>query len=294
MVPLLLYTPPLLGLGSMDMKLIAGITMVQSLGGSLSALIVHRKNRFIHAPLVIVMGSSSIAGALVGSVWSKFLSADIMLALFLGLALFASGLMFLPIPEDKSKARGSKVNFNQSFALLLGAVVGALGGIIGQGGAFLIIPAMLYALRIPTRIALGSSVAISFLSALAGFIGKWGTDQIPFLLAFTLTAGAIIGAQVGGRVSKHLQTTTLRTVLAMLIAGTALRISYTFFSGWGFAAAILGCGSVVAVICGVYLITRIIKVRGKVWENRKWQGAGGLGDACRKHANEDAKKKREL
>lgn len=266
MVPLLLYTPTLLGLGGMDMKLIAGITMVQSLGGSLSALIVHRKNRFVHTPLVIVMGGSSIVGALVGSIWSKFLSADIMLALFAGLALLASGLLFLPIPEDTGKARVSKVSFNTAVAVLLGAVVGVLGGIIGQGGAFLIIPVMLYALRIPTRIALGSSVAIAFLSALAGFIGKWGTEQIPFLLAFTLTAGAIFGAQVGGRLSKHLQTTTLRAVLAALITGTALRISYSFFSGWGPIAAILGCSGIVVVICGVYLTTRISSMKGKIWE----------------------------
>lgn len=103
-------------------------------------------------------------------------------------------------------------------------LVGLLGGIVGQGGAFVLIPIMLYVLKIPTRIALGSSVAISFLSALAGFAGKWGTGQIPFVMALVLVTGAVLGAQAGGRLSKRLQTVSLRTILSMLISFTALKM----------------------------------------------------------------------
>ncbi|MHB8840400.1 MAG: sulfite exporter TauE/SafE family protein [Candidatus Aquicultor sp.] len=257
MVPLLLYVPSLLGLGGMDMKVVAGITMMQSLGGSLSALVVHRKNRFIHTHLVLLMGSSSVIGALIGSIWSKFLSADVMLALFAVLALLASALLFLPARKHDSEETLPDIRFNKTTAVALGAIVGVIGGIIGQGGAFLIIPLMLYVLRIPTRIALGSSVAISFLSALAGFIGKWGTEQVPFLLALVLTLGAVVGAQVGGRISKHLQTVTLRTVLAVLIGGTALRIGFSLFLHSGISRTALDIGSIFAVACLVYFTGRM-------------------------------------
>ncbi len=257
MVPLLLYVPSLLGLGTMDMKVIAGITMMQSLGGSLSALVVHRKNRFVHTHLVLLMGSSSVIGALIGSIWSKFLSADAMLALFAVLALLASALLFLPARRQNGGETLQDIHFSQVTAVTLGAIVGVIGGIIGQGGAFLIIPLMLYVLRIPTRIALGSSVAISFLSALAGFIGKWGTEQIPLVLALVLTLGAVIGAQVGGRISKHLQTVTLRTVLAILIAGTALRISFSFFLHSGINSTVLDIASIFTIACFVYFAARM-------------------------------------
>lgn len=257
MVPLLLYVPSLLGLGVFDMKIVAGMTMVQSLGGSLSGLIVHRSNRFVHGPLVFIMGGPSVVGALMGSVWSKYLSANTMLALFAGLALLASVLLFLPVPNSTEEAGLSAVRFNRAAAALLGLAVGILGGIIGQGGAFFIIPLMLYVLRIPTRIALGSSVAISFLTALAGFIGKWGTEQIPFILALTLTLGAVFGAQIGGRISMRLRIITLRGVLALLIAATALRISFSLLANLGVNLVILYSSSFIAIAYVVYLIVRI-------------------------------------
>lgn len=198
MVPLLLYIPPVLGFTTFNMKVVAGITMVQSFAGSFSSMLIHRRNRFVHCSLVLIMGTSSLVGALVGSVWSKHLSSNIMLGIFALLALLSSGLLFLPYKEDIEKIELKEVRFNRALAFAIGLVVGLLGGIIGQGGAFLLIPMMLYLLRIPTRIALGSSVAIAFLSALAGFIGKWGTEQIPFLMAINLALGAVLGAQVGG------------------------------------------------------------------------------------------------
>lgn len=68
MVPLLLYVPQLLGFASIDMKVVAGITMVQSLAGSLLALIIHRRNRFVHRPLVLSMGM----GSLTGGCWGQY------------------------------------------------------------------------------------------------------------------------------------------------------------------------------------------------------------------------------
>ena len=151
----------------------------------------------------------------------------------------------------------AEVHFNKVLAVIIGIVVGILGGIIGQGGAFLLIPLMLYILRIPTRVALGSSVAIAFFSALAGFIGKWGTEQVPFLMAVVLASGAVVGAQVGGKLTKRVQTTTLRGILAVLIAGTALRMSYSLFAYYGTTTAMWVSTVSFAVVCVVLMIYRI-------------------------------------
>ncbi|MHB1126240.1 MAG: sulfite exporter TauE/SafE family protein [Bacillota bacterium] len=257
MVPLLLYIPPLLGLPAINMKTVAGITMVQSLAGSFSALLIHRLNRFVHIPLVLVMGLSSLAGALFGSVWSKHLSGSTMLTIFAALALIASVLLVFPI-EDKDETDLAEIHFNKFLAVAIGLAVGVLGGIIGQGGAFLLIPLMLYLLRIPTRIALGSSVAIAFLSALAGFIGKWGTEQIPFLMAIALAAGAVSGAQIGGKLSKSVRTGTLRAILALLIAGTALRMGISLLSSWGTINLIWAATGLFTAVGLLFVIQRAI------------------------------------
>ena len=223
MVPLLLYVPSLIGLEAISMKTAAAITIVQSMAGSFSGLVVHKKNDFVHTKLIINMGSGVVFGSLMGSFFSKHINGDIMLGIFASMALMATVLMFIP-HKNEDDLPVENVKFNKYLAFLVALLVGILGGIVGQGGAFILIPLMLYVLKIPTRIALGSSVAITFLSALAGFIGKWGSGQIPFVMSIVLVAGALVGAQLGGRLSNRLQKASLRMILSVLIAFTALKM----------------------------------------------------------------------
>ncbi|WP_407309260.1 sulfite exporter TauE/SafE family protein [Desulfosporosinus sp. SB140] len=223
MVPLLLYVPSLIGLEAIPMKTAAAITIVQSMAGSFSGLMVHKKNDFVHTKLIIYMGSGVVLGSLVGSFFSKQIQGEVMLGIFAGMALIATVLMYIPRKKDDDLPV-ENVELNKFLAFFVALLVGILGGIVGQGGAFILIPLMLYVLKIPTRIALGSSVAITFLSALAGFIGKWGTGQIPFVMAIVLVVGALIGAQLGGRLSNRLQTASLRTILSAVITITALKM----------------------------------------------------------------------
>src|SRR4030067_2164916 len=71
MIPLLLYVPQLLGVGHLDMKQVAAISMVQVLSASLSGVIVHHKNRFVSKSLLLYMGGLNAIGNLAGSVFSK-------------------------------------------------------------------------------------------------------------------------------------------------------------------------------------------------------------------------------
>ncbi len=149
MVPLLLYVPSLIGLEAISMKTAAAITMVQSLAGSFSGIVVHKKNNFVHTGLIIYMGSGAVFGSLMGSFFSKQIKGEIMLGIFAGMALMATVLMFIPCKRDDDLSVDN-VEFNKTLAFFVALLVGFLGGIVGMGG-------------------LGSSVAITFLSALADF-----------------------------------------------------------------------------------------------------------------------------
>jgi uncharacterized membrane protein YfcA len=83
---------------------------------------------------------------------------------------------------------------------------------------------MLYVLKIPTRITIGSSLGIVFLSALSGSVGKLATGQIEFAMALYCVSGALVGAQLGGHLSEKTKRRWLRRALAALIALTALRM----------------------------------------------------------------------
>jgi uncharacterized membrane protein YfcA len=109
-------------------------------------------------------------------------------------------------------------------------VIGLLAGIIGQGGAFLFIPAMIYLLHIPTRIAIGTALAVGIASSIAVLLGRVGTNQIPYLMSAVLVAGVLIGAQFGSVVSQRTPRQALRRVLAILITITAIKMWYEILS----------------------------------------------------------------
>src|SRR5512138_1820212 len=71
MIPLLLYVPPLLGVGLLTMKDVAAVSMVQVLSASLTGVLVHNKNRFVSRELLLVMGVMNALGNLAGSLYSK-------------------------------------------------------------------------------------------------------------------------------------------------------------------------------------------------------------------------------
>lgn len=226
MVPLLLYVPPLLEVGQLDMKAIAGITMVQVFFASLSGVLVHRANRFVSGELTLYMGGGIVVGSLGGAVMSKYLTADFLLGVFAGLALIASVMMLIPRQEVNSDIPADQVRFNRALASGAAFTVGLFGGMVGAPGAFILIPIMIYLLRIPTRVAVGTSLGVVLMSSAAGMVGKMSTGQIPFLPAFALVAGAVPGARIGALLSKKLHVQNLRLAISLIIALTAAKIWY--------------------------------------------------------------------
>lgn len=226
MVPLLLYVPPALGVGVLGMKTVAGITSVQSFFGAVSGAFGHKRYKRINISLAMVMGGSMAVASLLGSLLSVYVSADLMLMVFAGMAIVAAVMMFIPKPEQEQEREVHELQYNKPLAVVIGASIGILSGVIGQGGAFLFIPAMMFVLRIPTRIAIGTALAIGIASSLAVLIGRMGTNQIPYLMSVVLVAGVLIGAQLGSEISQKTPRKMLRHILAVLITATALKMWY--------------------------------------------------------------------
>lgn len=231
MIPILLYIPPIIGVGQLDMKQVAAISMVQVLSASLSALIVHNKNRFVSRSLLLYMGVCNAIGNLAGSVFSKNTKSDFLLAIFATMAVIAAVAMFIPKREQGQDIPADELQYNKPLAISLSLLIGCFGGMVGAPGAFIYIPAMIYLLNIPTRIVIGSTLGIVFLGALMGTIGKMTTGQILWPYAIALVIGTIPGAQIGGRMSKKVNTKYLRLAIAVIIAITGLRMWYQVLTG---------------------------------------------------------------
>jgi hypothetical protein len=223
MVPLLLYVPPLFGFPLLGMKVVAGMTTVQSFAGAMSGAIGHNKFKRVHTRLVIYVGLPMSIACFFGSRWSVYVPETVMLATFGAMAAAAALLMFLPkrsIEDDDLE----QLSFNPALAVTIGITIGALSGVIGQGGAFLYIPALLYVLHIPTRITIGSALAIGVLSSTGVLLGRLGTNQIPWADTLVLVAGVIVGARLGSVLSQTVPRGMLRRILSVLIMITTVKI----------------------------------------------------------------------
>ncbi len=224
MAPLLLYIPPLFGFEPLSMRIVAGLTIVQGLLGCLSGALSHRRFRFVSDRLTLYMGTSIFLAAMAGGVGSSYVSNEILLFLFAALALSASFLMLIPVKGDSEYPDVECLNFHRGRAVIAASGVGFLGGLVGQGGSFILIPLMTSFVQIPTRIAIGSNLAIVLLSSIAGFIGKATTGQITWLMTIPIVLTVIPAARLGSHVSRKTPVYRLRQALAVLIAAAAIRI----------------------------------------------------------------------
>lgn len=224
MAPLLLFLPPLVGFDPLPMRMVAGLTIVQALVACISGAISHSRFHFVSARLALVMGVAVFIAALAGGAGAKFVSNEFLLFIFAALALIASILMLLPEAGEEENPDLKLLSFSRSRAILAAVSVGVLGGLVGQGGSFILVPLMIYFVHIPTRIAIGSNLVIVLLSSVAGFIGKAVTGQIEWLLAIPIVLTVFPAAQLGSYVSSRTPVLVLRRTLALMIAVAAAKL----------------------------------------------------------------------
>jgi uncharacterized membrane protein YfcA len=122
--------------------------------------------------------------------------------------------------------RRSRLYISALLPLALGFVIGILAAIMGIGGAFLMVPAMIYLLGMPTRIVVGTSLFQTiFVTANVTFLQAVQNQTVDVILAFVLLIGGVIGAQAGGRVGARLPAEQLRVLLAVLVLLLGVRLS---------------------------------------------------------------------
>ncbi len=127
----------------------------------------------------------------------------------------------------KMRFRRSKLYISAILPLTLGAFVGILAAILGVGGGFIMVPAMIYLLGMPTSVVVGTSLfQIIFVTANVTLLQSIQTQTVDFLLAGLLLFGAVIGAQFGSRAGALLRGEQLRGLLALMVLAVCIKIVY--------------------------------------------------------------------
>ena len=225
--PLLLYLPPYFGLVPIDAKTAAALIVSQVFFAGVIGGAAHWRKGRVQTKLTLVGAVLSAIGAFVGGTASIWVSEGFLVALFGIITLVAGLVMFLPAPSAEEEA--ATLDSVIIRAVPLGAIsvsVGIVVGLLGAGN-FLFVPLLVYVLKIPTRITIGSSLIIHALNGFAGFAGKLITGQIPFLMTIAVIIGASVGALFGEKSHSRVSPQTLRYAYCIVIGLVAVRVWIT-------------------------------------------------------------------
>jgi len=116
--------------------------------------------------------------------------------------------------------------------IIIGLLVGFIAAIMGIGGAFILVPAMIYIIKMPTKLVPGTSLFVTiFVSVIVTFLHSFNYGSIDLLLVFMLVVGSIIGVQIGQKLGEKIDSSGLKALLAVLLLIVGIAIAYdTFFA----------------------------------------------------------------
>ncbi|KUP05671.1 membrane protein [Bacillus coahuilensis m2-6] len=220
--PMLLYIPPVLGYMAFTAHEVSGISAVQVFFATIGGVWAYRKGGYLNKQLILYMGTAILIGSFIGGYGSTLLSENGVNVVYGILAATAAVMMFLPKRGDDLGS--GEVTFSKWIASSLAFIVGVGAGIVGAAGAFLLVPIMLVVLKIPTRMTIASSLAITFISSIGSTVGKVMTGQVLFGPALIMVIASLIASPLGAKAGQKVNTKLLQWILAILIAGTAVKI----------------------------------------------------------------------
>ena len=250
MTPLLIFigAPPPVGVGTEANQIVAS---------SVSGVLAHWRRAYVDFKMGFVLLLGGFVGSSLGVILFKYLQnlGQLDLVIKLSYVIFLGIIGFLMLWESsrtiirsrsaaarrgklhqhnwfhglpfKMRFRKSKLYISAILPFLIGATVGVLSAIMGVGGGFIMVPAMIYLLGMPTSLAIGTSLfQIIFVTANVTFLQALTVQTVDILLAVLLLTGAVIGAQFGSKYSVRMKGEQLRALLALLVLGVCVKMIF--------------------------------------------------------------------
>ncbi len=251
MTPLLIFTgiPPAVAVGTEAVQIVAT---------SMSGVLAHWRRKAVDFKMAGVLLAGGAVGSTLGVIGFSALRENGQVDLFISLAyvLFLGiigGLMLLESVRAIQATRSGrsvsarkpgshgwihglplKMRFRRSRLYIsaippftIGLFVGILAAVMGVGGGFIMVPAMIYLLRMPTNVVIGTSLMqIMVVTGLTAMLHATMLQTVDIVLALLLLVGGVLGAQMGVRVGHRLRGEQLRSLLALLVLAVCLRLAW--------------------------------------------------------------------
>ena len=250
-------TTPLLIFYGIPPTVAAASATTQVTGASVSGAIAYYRRGGVDVPMGIVLVAGGILGAVAGSAIFRVLQGFglidtviniLYVVLLLGVGIpmaieaaasVAASRAGTPKPARKRRHHplvaslpmrwrfyASGLYISPLAPLILGFATGILTVLLGVGGGFIMVPAMLYILGMATRVVVGTSLfQILFVTAATTIVHAVTTKAVDVVLAFFLLIGSVVGAQIGSRIAQRFKPDHLRLILAGLVLAVAFRMA---------------------------------------------------------------------
>ena len=244
---------PLLFLVGIPPPVAVATSANQIVASSFSALLSHLRRRTVDMRMGLVLLAGGLLGSALGVWVFNLLKAlgqvDLLVKLcyvvFLG---SVGGLMLIESVQAMRRARAGKpatrrkhnwvhaLPFKMKFRvsglyisvippLLVGLLVGVLAAVMGVGGGFIMVPAMIYILGMPTKVVIGTSLfQILFVTAFTTMLHATTNYTVDMVLALLLIVGGVVGAQLGTGLGGRLKAEQLRILLALLVLAVCAQL----------------------------------------------------------------------
>jgi uncharacterized membrane protein YfcA len=198
--------------------------------GAMTGLAAHARHGRVVWTTALQLGLAGAVGAWIGAWAGRMIPGDRLLAL-LGLFMLLAAWLMVRRPRPEVERRPGP----RWKVPLLGLGLGVLTGFFGVGGGFLIVPALTLVLGLPIRLAIGTSLAVITMNALAGVLGYLGGGIVDWPLTLLVSLGAVGGALVGGRLAASAPERLLRRGFAGLVAVIAIFLVSRNAAAWAAA-----------------------------------------------------------
>jgi len=250
LTPLLIFSgiPPAVAVASGANQVVAA---------SMSGALFHWRRRAVDIKMGLILLIGGIVGSFIGVWIFSFLKqlgqTDLLISLFYVIFLGSIGSMMLVesvrtihrsqkgVYTEYKKSRNhswihrlpfkmrfksSKLYISAIPPVIIGMIVGILAAIMGVGGGFIMVPAMIYVLRMPTNVVVGTSLfQIIFVAGLVTILHAAENQTVDFVLAMLLLASGVVGAQFGALAGRNLKAEQLRALLGIMVLAVALRLA---------------------------------------------------------------------
>lgn len=202
---------------AMSLAIVAVVSMVGTAG--------HWRAGRVRVRTGVAFGAVAMAGSYGGARLATFVSGTVQLVL-LALVMMGAAVLMFRNAGGRREAASPSGSYGLPLIAAAGLGVGALTGLLGVGGGFLIVPAFVLLLAMPMKEAVGTSLLVISLNATAGFAGYLGTVDIPWGFLAAFTGIAVGGILVGTHLVQHVPAAALRRGFAVFLVIVGAYILY--------------------------------------------------------------------